>query len=167
MLLISSMQTPQWTKKLGGHAGELYVAAELSKRAIPNSLLPENFSHHDIIIGSDEANGYIQVKSCHPDRAVAFRLDNIKHVDWVKARENEFVVFVWLGSVLKNESPVYWVARMKEVGYLWKQSVDRYPQSQRLAPDEDSGLVRKWNAMRLYKNWRNDWNVFKSYVYFR
>ena len=26
------MRTPQWIKKLGGHAGELYVAAELSKR---------------------------------------------------------------------------------------------------------------------------------------
>jgi len=25
------MKTPQWIKKLGGHAGELYVAAELSK----------------------------------------------------------------------------------------------------------------------------------------
>jgi hypothetical protein len=38
------LQTPQWIKKLGGHAGELYVAAELSKRGIPNSLFPENFS---------------------------------------------------------------------------------------------------------------------------
>ena len=25
------MKTPQWIKKIGGHAGELYVAAELSK----------------------------------------------------------------------------------------------------------------------------------------
>jgi hypothetical protein len=33
------MKTPQWIKKLGGHAGELYVAAELSKRSIPNALL--------------------------------------------------------------------------------------------------------------------------------
>jgi hypothetical protein len=29
------MRTPEWIKKLGGHAGELYVAAELSKRGIP------------------------------------------------------------------------------------------------------------------------------------
>jgi hypothetical protein len=37
------MRTPQWIKKLGGHAGELFVCAELSKRGIPNALLPENF----------------------------------------------------------------------------------------------------------------------------
>ncbi|MBT3581143.1 hypothetical protein HN511_02465, partial [bacterium] len=45
-------KTPQWIKKLGGHAGELYVAAELSKRGIPNALLPENFSDNDILIGN-------------------------------------------------------------------------------------------------------------------
>jgi hypothetical protein len=56
---------------------------------------------------------------------------------------------------------------MKEAGYLWKQSIERYPQSQRLAPDEDSGLVAKWNGMRLKKNWRNDWEAFKSFVYSR
>jgi hypothetical protein len=112
------MPTPQWVKKLDGHAGELYIAAELSKRAIPNSLLPENFSRHDIIIGSNEASGYIQVKSCHPDRAKAFRLDNAKHIDWIKARDNEFVVFVWLGSVQKNEGPVYWVGSDEGSGLL-------------------------------------------------
>ena len=41
------MRTPQWIKKLGGHAGELFVCAELSKRGIPNALLPENFPHDD------------------------------------------------------------------------------------------------------------------------
>lgn len=48
------MGTPQWIKKLGGHAGELYVAAELAKRGIPNSLLPENFSDDDILIGKKD-----------------------------------------------------------------------------------------------------------------
>lgn len=38
------MKTPQWIKKLSGHTDELYVTVELSKRGIPNSLLPENFS---------------------------------------------------------------------------------------------------------------------------
>ncbi len=33
------MSTPHWIKNFGEHAGELYVAAELSKRGIPNSLL--------------------------------------------------------------------------------------------------------------------------------
>jgi len=37
------MRTEQWIKKHGGHAGELFVCAELSKRGIPNALLPENF----------------------------------------------------------------------------------------------------------------------------
>ena len=65
------MPTPQWVKKLGGHSGELYVAAELSKRRIANSLLPENFSDDDIIAGSKcgENLCIIQVKSCHPDRS--------------------------------------------------------------------------------------------------
>ena len=70
------MRTPQWIKKLGGHAGELFVAAELSKRGIPNSLLPENFSDDDILIGKKDGQklGYIQVKSCHPDRSSTFIL---------------------------------------------------------------------------------------------
>ena len=71
------MRTPQWVKKLGGHAGELYVAAELSKRGIPNSLLPENFSDDDIMIGKKNGSetAYIQVKSCHPVLSV-FRQRN-------------------------------------------------------------------------------------------
>ena len=63
------MRTPQWIKKLGGHAGELYVAAELSKRGIPNSLFPENFSDDDILIGKKDGTemAFMQVKSCHPE----------------------------------------------------------------------------------------------------
>jgi hypothetical protein len=62
------MATPQWVKKLGGHAGELYVAAELSKRGIPNALLPENFSDYDLLAGAKDGTRhcFIQVKSCHP-----------------------------------------------------------------------------------------------------
>lgn len=70
------MKTPQWVKKLGGHAGELYVAAELSKRGITNALLPENFSDDDLIAGTKDGKRFcfIQVKSCHPDRAGTFIL---------------------------------------------------------------------------------------------
>ena len=59
------MKTPQWIKKLGGHAGELYVAAELSKRGIPNALLPENFSDDDLIAGRKDGirQCRIQVKA--------------------------------------------------------------------------------------------------------
>jgi hypothetical protein len=93
------MATEQWIKKLGGHAGELYVAAELSKRGIVNSLLPENFSDDDIIAGSKDGKNvcFIQVKSCHPDRGKTFPLRDT-HEKWKGAPDNQFVVFVWLGS---------------------------------------------------------------------
>lgn len=112
-----AVKTPQWEKKLGGHAGELYVAAELSKRGIPNALLPENFTDDDIIVGSKdgEALAFVQVKSCHPDRASSFIL-RVEQEAWVSAPANQFVVFVWLGSPGKNEPPRYWVAPKAAVG---------------------------------------------------
>jgi hypothetical protein len=55
------MKTPQWVKKLSGHAGELYVAAELSKRGILNALLPENFSDDDILIGTKDGVGFTAI----------------------------------------------------------------------------------------------------------
>lgn len=111
------MKTDQWIKKLGGYAGELYIAAELSKRGIPNSLLPENFSDDDIMFGNKEGTkfGFIQVKSCHPDRSSTFWLLE-KNEEWIRAKKNQFVVFVWLGSVRKNESPKYWITTKAEVG---------------------------------------------------
>jgi hypothetical protein len=100
-----------------GHAGELYVAAELSKRGIPNSLLPENFSDDDILVGKKDGSdvGFIQVKSCHPDRSASFILRE-SHEKWSNAPDNQHVVFVWLGSPRRNESPRYWVASKREVG---------------------------------------------------
>jgi hypothetical protein len=111
------MATPQWVKKLGGHAGELYVAAELSKRGIPNALLPENFSDDDILAGNKSGSEicYIQVKACHPNRSKSFPLYE-RHEAWADAPENQFVVFVWLGSPAKNEGPRYWIASKREVG---------------------------------------------------
>ncbi len=111
------MRTEQWIKKLGGHAGELYVAAELSKRGIPNALLPENFSDDDLIAGSKDGRSvcFLQVKACHPDRSSTFIL---KATDekWCDAPSNQFVVFVWLGSPTTNEPPRYWVALKRDVG---------------------------------------------------
>src|SRR5258707_9784437 len=111
------MRTPQWVKKLGGHAGELYVAAELSKRGIANSLLPENFSDDDILVGSKDGTNlcFIQVKACHPDRAKSFILRETDE-KWVDSPRNHFVVFVWLGSPSKNESPRFWITTKNEVG---------------------------------------------------
>ena len=110
-------RTPQWIKKLGGYAGELFVSAELAKRAIPNALLPENFSDDDILLGSKEGGrlGYVQVKACHPDRSESFIL-NASHEKWVAADEDSFCVFVWLGRTATNEPPKYWIARKKQVG---------------------------------------------------
>jgi hypothetical protein len=70
------MRTEQWIKKHGGHAGELFVCAELSKRGIPNALLPENFSDDDILAGNKNGTqiGFVQVKACHPDRSSSFLL---------------------------------------------------------------------------------------------
>jgi hypothetical protein len=98
------MRTEQWIKKLGGHAGELYVAAELSKRGIPNALLPEKFSDDDLLAGSKDRTAvcFIQVKACHPDRSRTFIL-RASDEKWCSAPANQFVVFVWLGATAKNE----------------------------------------------------------------
>jgi len=100
------MRTEQGVKKLGGHAGELYVAAELSKRGIPNALLPENFSDDDLLAESKGGTAvcFIQVKACHPDRSRTFIL-RASDEKWCAAPKNQFVVFVWLGSPAKNEPP--------------------------------------------------------------
>ena len=110
-------QTPFWMKKLGGHAGELFVCAELSKRAVPNALLPENFSDDDILISDMGATkiGFIQVKACHPDRSRSFILKE-RDENWTSASDNQFCVFVWLGKPSTSEPPRYWIAGKREVG---------------------------------------------------
>lgn len=162
---IGHMPTSQWIKKLAGHAGELYVAAELSKRGIPNSLLPENFSDDDIMLGVKDGGslGWVQVKSCHPDRGNTFRLiqDN---ENWINSEDNSFVVFVWLGSPKKNESPQYWIAKKKDVGDLLRRTFpkDSKNRERRFAPDLASGLPT-WKYDRLEEKWRNNWNLFDDY----
>ena len=111
------MATPQWIKKLGGHAGELFVAAELSKRGIPNSLLPENFSDDDILVGNKEGTevGFVQVKACHPDRSKSFLL-RATDERWHGDASTNVYVFVWLGRSDTNEAPRCWIATKAEVG---------------------------------------------------
>jgi len=149
------MRTPQWIKKLGGHAGELYVAAELSKRGIPNSLLPENFSDDDILLGKKDGSetAYIQVKSCHPDRANSFILRKTNE-KWVSAPDNQFVVFVWLGSPKKNEPPRYWIASKKEVG----EACVEHP------AHGTSNWERRFSLKRLNPEWEDNWRVFEKYM---
>ncbi len=148
------MRTAQWIKKLGGHAGELYVAAELSKRAIPNALLPENFSDDDIMVGGKNGSklGFVQVKSCHPDRADSFILDESAE-QWVAASDNQFVVFVWLGSPSANESPKYWIARKKDVG---KACIEH--------PAHDTkNWERRFGVNYMPANWKDNWSAFDIY----
>src|SRR5690348_2112136 len=110
------MATPQWVKKLGGHAGELFVAAELSKRGIPNALLPENFTDDDILVGHKDGSNtaFVQVKACHPDRSKSFILRE-NHETWISAKDNQYCAFVWLGRTTTFEPPRYWIASKREV----------------------------------------------------
>ena len=149
------MRTPQWIKKLGGHAGELFVAAELSKRGIPNSLLPENFSDDDILIGKKDGQklGYIQVKSCHPDRSSTFILKEGDE-SWEKADGNQFVVFICLGSPKKNESPRYWIARKSDVGLACKT----HP------AHGSSNWERRFSPEDFPQAWENNWGIFKEFM---
>jgi len=153
------MGISQWKKKLGGHAGELYVAAELSKRGIPNALLPENFSGDDIIIGRKGGHemGYIQVKSCHPDHGGnSFRLKP-ENVEWVNAPKNEYVVFVWLGSSRKNESPRFWIATKQEVGKACELHPARNIERRFLLQARDPRIM-------VNPTWENRWSLFDSYL---
>jgi hypothetical protein len=149
------VRTPQWVKKLGGHAGELYVAAELSKRGIPNSLLPENFSDDDIIAGCKDGTSicFVQVKACHPDRASSFILRETNE-QWVDAPKNHFVVFVWLGSPGKNESPRYWITSKRAAG----EACRAHP------AHGTSNWERRFALDDLCPEWENDWSVFDSYA---
>jgi hypothetical protein len=147
------MRNPEWIKKLGGHAGELYVAAELSKRGILNSLLPENFSDDDILIGKKDGDllGYIQVKSYHPDRGASFRL-SADHEKWIDADDNKFVVLVCLGSSERNEPPKYWIATKKQVG----EACQNHPAKTR-------NRERRFYQGDLDPRWENNWNIFDKY----
>ena len=149
------MGTPQWIKKLSGHAGALYVAAELSKRAILNALLPENFSDDDILIGNKEGTevGFIQVKSCHPDRSSTFIL-RAGNEEWINAPDNEFVVFVWLGSPRKNESPQYWIARKRDVG----QACIDHP------AHGTTNWERRFSPKDFNPSWKDNWALLRKFM---
>jgi hypothetical protein len=149
------MRTPQWIKKLGSHAGELYVAAELSKRGIPAVLLPENFSDDDILVGKKDGSDvcFVQVKAAHPDRTKSFVL-RAEHEQWVNAKSNEYVVLAWLGSPKKNESPRYWIATKRRVG----RACMRHP------AHGTKNWERRFSLERLPPSWENNWKVFEPYA---
>lgn len=163
---MNKMKTPQWIKKLGGHAGELYVSSELSKRGICNSLLPENFSDDDLIIGKKNGDkiGFIQVKSCHPDRAESFLLKE-KDENWTGANENQFVIFVWLGSPIKNESPRFWITTKKKVGEMCiSHSAHGTSNWERRFSIKEKGRDVKENCNYLKDEWENNWKIFNEFL---
>lgn len=149
------MRTEQWIKKLGGHAGELFVAAELSKRGIPNALLPENFSDDDLLAGSKDGTAvcFIQVKACHPDRSRTFILRETDE-KWCGAPANQFVVFVWLGSAAKNEPPRYWIALKRDVG---QACVDHHSHG-------TTNWERRFDPEKLPTAWIDDWDAIRACI---
>jgi hypothetical protein len=151
------MATPQWIKKLSGHAGELFVAAELSKRAIPNALLPGNFSDDDIIIGDKEGThiAFIQVKACHPWRSKSFILTETEE-SWAVAGENQYCVFVWLGNPTDNKPPRYWIAKKREVGKLCMAH----------SAHGTTNWERRFYTKDLPVKWENRWSLFDRYSFY-
>jgi hypothetical protein len=149
------MKTPQWIKKLGGYAGELYVAAELAKRGIPCALLPENFSDDDIIVGKKDGAeiGFVQVKACHPDRARTFILREGDE-EWANAGPGQFVVFVWLGSPKDNESPRYWITSKHEVG----EACIRH------SAHGTHNWERRFFPKDLPEEWKDNWVLFDRFL---
>lgn len=151
------MKTPQWIKKLSGHSGELFVAAELSKRAIPNALLPENFSDDDIIIGDKAGQkiALIQVKSCHPLRSKSFILRETEE-RWSRAPDNQYCVFVWLGHEADFEPPRYWIATKREVGKLCLAH----------SAHGTANWERRFYTKDLPAEWENIWILFDRYSFY-
>jgi hypothetical protein len=152
------MRTPQWIKKLAGHAGELFVCAELSKRGIPNALLPENFPHDDILVSNKDGtlSGYVQVKACHPDRSKSFYLTE-KEEAWCAAGPNKFCVLVWLGEPATHTPPRYWIALKSEVGELCTGPL-RQQNTNPLNPE------RRLSLENMPAAWENRWSLFDKYL---
>jgi len=149
------MRTPQWIKKLGGYAGELNVAAELSKRGIAYSLLPEIFSDDDIQIGAKVGKhlDHIQVKACHPDRSKSSILRE-NYESWAEFVKNQYVIFVWLGSPSKILSLRYWIASKKDGG---KAYIEHHAQG-------TSNWERRFGLNILNPEWENNWDLFKIFI---
>lgn len=130
------------------------MCAELSKRGIPNALLPENFSDDDVLIGNKQGTktGFIQVKACHPDRSGSFILRETDE-KWCSALDNQFCVLVWLGKTSISESPRYWMASKREVGEACVEHI---------AHGTDN-WERRFYPKDLPQCWENRWSLFDGY----
>ena len=126
----------------------------MSKRGIPNALLPENFSDDDILIGNKDGTmvGFVQVKSCHPDRSESFILRETEE-QWSSSPDNQFCVLVWLGRPALNEAPRYWIASKGEAGKAC------------LVHDAHGtpNWERRFSLADLPQSWENRWSLFDCY----
>ncbi|WP_337862348.1 hypothetical protein [Nitrososphaera sp.] len=92
--------------------------------------------------------------ACHPDRGSTFLLTE-GHEGWVNAADNQFVIFVWLGSAKTNGSPSFWIARKNEVGRMCKT----------LASHNTRNWERRFGTDRLdARGWKNNWKVLKKFA---
>jgi len=73
---------------------------------------------------------------------------------WTEADNNQFVVFVWLGSPKKNESPKYWIARKKKVG----EACIKHSQH------GTKNWERRFYPDNLNPKWKDNWSIFEEYM---
>jgi hypothetical protein len=153
------MKTEHWIKQLGSQAARFYLAAELAKRGIvATPRTAGTTSMVDIQRHDGSLRATVQVTACHPDRANSFRL-NAPNEAWVSAGDDEFVVFVWLGS-----PPRYWLARKSEVGracvaHPAHGSTNRERRFQIDRP-ANPHLQDAW----LNPSWENRWELFDLFL---
>jgi len=77
-----------------------------------------------------------------------------KHEDWIDAPENQYVVFVWLGSPSNNESPKYWIAPKKEVGQACISH----------SAHGTDNWERRFYPEDFNPAWESNWSVFDKYT---
>ncbi len=77
-----------------------------------------------------------------------------QHEAWADAPENQFVVFVWLGSPGRTEGPRYWIARKAEVG---RACAERRPKN----PEHKE---RRFFLKAMPVEWENAWQLFDPYT---
>ncbi len=160
------MKTPQWIKKLGGTAGEYYVAAELSKRGILNVLLPENIQDDDIMIAKKDSKeiGFIQVKSCYPKRGKSFPVTTgTIGGNYKQKPDNQYIIFVWLGDADKNEPPKYWITTKKEVGHMISEWLEKNPGKESRKLRFGIPEIGQKMGLNVKKEWENNWDILKEY----
>src|ERR1019366_2244675 len=139
---------------LAATACELFVSAELSKRGIPNALLPENFSDDDILLGDKEGQrvGFIQVKACHPDRSKSFILQDIIrfiHGPAYIYRNSIVTIYYLEGESLSSPGP----CTLFEATEAFRAPMDQIPPSTEIRKSSEHSIAKSVRAsLTMYQN---------------